>query len=154
MYQEKARSSFLQHMAAEFSTQVSHEWILQAEEHVWTQQAANGKIMNKIIKTNREKRTLRHVRRPSIRPTVEQKYKNKHTNGKFSNTEFTVPQSNHHPETWHHDAHPTCNIQLCTHTICSVSKAFQIFIMGIGQLLSYLKKLHLCTSSFQTLIYI
>lgn len=52
------------------------------------------KTIDKIIKPNWEKRTLRHVRGPRIRHRVEQNIKTNTQTEKFSNTEFTVPRSN------------------------------------------------------------
>lgn len=68
--------------------------------------------MNKILKSNGDKRTLRHVRRPRIRQTVEQNKKktNKQTHKRtFSNTEFTVPVT-YSRENWQ-DARPKCHMQ-------------------------------------------
>lgn len=111
---------------------VSHKLILKCRVACVKPTAANGQTMNKIITKNkrekREKRTLRHVRRPWIR--IGQNIK---TNTQTEIYKFTVPQSNQVSIFQRIGMMPAQNV-ICIsgHSFCYVSKGFlKILLIGI-----------------------
>lgn len=95
------------------------------QSDVWTQQAANGKTIDKRIKAKRENRTLRHLRcSPTLRQTVKQNIKLNTQNGNSVTLSSQYLKLTYLPESI---GKVPCQNVMCsyTHTFCSVSKALE-----------------------------